>query len=86
MTLAIESFETEDELDAVKHPAPRFQLGDPGYADTGIPDDHLYCTCKASPPPANNPLYAAMEEDGRFAGQRPATGRDIIGAGNGETS
>ena len=45
MTLAIESFETEDELDAVKHPAPRFQLGDPGYADTGIPDDHLYCTC-----------------------------------------
>ena len=45
MTLAIESFETEDELDAVRHPAPRFQLGDPGYADTGIPDDHLYCTC-----------------------------------------
>ena len=45
MTLAIESFETEDELDVVKHPAPRFQLGDPGYADTGIPDDHLYCTC-----------------------------------------
>jgi len=45
MTLAVESFETEDELDAVQHPAPRFQLGDPGYADTGIPDDHLYCTC-----------------------------------------
>ncbi len=45
MTLAIESFETEDELDAVEHPAPRFQLGDPGYPDTGVPDDHLYCTC-----------------------------------------
>ena len=45
MTLAIESFEQEHELDAVKHPAPRFQLGDPGYADTGVPDDHLYCTC-----------------------------------------
>ena len=45
MTLAIESFETEDELDAVEHPAPRFQLGDPGYADTGVPNDHLYYTC-----------------------------------------
>ena len=45
MTLAIESFQREDELDAVEHPASRLQLGDPGSSDTGVPDDHLYYTC-----------------------------------------
>ena len=41
MTLAIESFGQEDELDAVEHPVPRLQLGDPGDPDTGVPTDHL---------------------------------------------
>ena len=66
MTLAIESFEREDELDAVEHPAPRFQLGDPGYPDTGIPDDHLYCTCARQIHPDFWPWRPSHPEHDRF--------------------
>ena len=66
MTLAIESFERQDELDAVEHPAPRFQLGDPGQAATGVPDDHLYCTCARRIHPDFWPWRPGHPEHDRF--------------------
>ena len=69
MTLAIESFEKEDELDAVEHPAPRFQLGDPGYPDTGVPDDHLYCTCARQIHPDFWPWRPSHPDHERFVAE-----------------
>ena len=69
MTLAIESFENEDGLDTVKHPAPRFQLGDPGYANTGVPDDHLYCTCARQIDPDFWPWRPSHPDHDLFVGE-----------------
>ena len=69
MTLAIESFEQEDELDAVERPAPRFQLGDPGYPDTGVPDDHLFCTCARQIDPDFWPWRPSHPEHERFVAE-----------------
>ena len=69
MTLAIESFERQHELDAVEHPAPRFQLGDPGRADTGAPDDHLYCTCARQIDPDFWPWRPSHPEHQRFVAE-----------------
>ena len=42
LTLAIESFENLTDTPA-EHPLKRWQLGDPGDAEAGVPLDHVYC-------------------------------------------
>ena len=42
LTLAIESFENLTDTSA-EHPLKRWQLGDPGDAEAGVPLDHVYC-------------------------------------------